>query len=393
MAHHPLCDPTVLAQARMLLARSRCIDKTSSPHNSTSVVDQHASIHPDSLIDQSSLLKVGDYHVHDVTRCLPPKQQLQLLHRLHQANIDVLSILTRAAIELPILSISDKTLRTYQVGLRNFYHFSQFWNALNSSRRPYLPPSIDTILAWFTTFRNGFTATAYASHVKKWCVIFNIDHSAFDDPRAKAALCALKHHTTRKSSPAIRHNLLTKMVDWATTHNDFLIANAMIVAYTFMFRVRDEMLGLHTYDITLRSDHSVSVHLSTRKANRHGYDIVRHCTCSSSPAFCPFRLFTWLLDRSERLTKSALLFHPLTYPQFLAKTKSILHALNVPDSATFGTHSFRRGHCRDMVAAGVPAASILRMGGWRSAAFKEYLDLQEVDALAACQLAMCDVDE
>lgn len=55
------------------------------------------------------------------------------------------------------------------------------------------------------------------------------------------------------------------------------------------------------------------------------------------------------------------------------------HFGQVPKAEWYGTHSFRRGHARDLSECGTPLALILRAGQWRSAAFAKYLDEAELE--------------
>ena len=47
--------------------------------------------------------------------------------------------------------------------------------------------------------------------------------------------------------------------------------------------------------------------------------------------------------------------------------------------ATYSTHDFRRGHCMDMVMQGKALQEILQAGQWRSAAFMQYIEKQELE--------------
>ena len=51
-------------------------------------------------------------------------------------------------------------------------------------------------------------------------------------------------------------------------------------------------------------------------------------------------------------------------------------------------HDFRRGCAQDLADAGMPLATILKAGDWRSAAFALYLDMPGIEAKAVVQAAM-----
>ena len=52
----------------------------------------------------------------------------------------------------------------------------------------------------------------------------------------------------------------------------------------------------------------------------------------------------------------------------------MLSLLSVANARSYRTHDLRRGHARDLQAKGATARDILGTGGWRSAAFLDYLD-------------------
>ena len=53
--------------------------------------------------------------------------------------------------------------------------------------------------------------------------------------------------------------------------------------------------------------------------------------------------------------------------------------LNVKEACEYRTHEFRRGHCRDLQTSKNPLAVVLDAGQWRSAAFKDYMDMQSLE--------------
>ena len=62
----------------------------------------------------------------------------------------------------------------------------------------------------------------------------------------------------------------------------------------------------------------------------------------------------------------------------------------MPETGLYRLHDFRGGHAEDLFVSGVPAAVILRMGGWRSRAFLDYLRKEEVEARAVLDVALCE---
>ena len=52
----------------------------------------------------------------------------------------------------------------------------------------------------------------------------------------------------------------------------------------------------------------------------------------------------------------------------------------IPNHNSFATHSFRRGHARDIHRNGGKLKEILEAGDWRSAAFMHYMDIQQLES-------------
>ncbi|EER09590.1 hypothetical protein Pmar_PMAR008730 [Perkinsus marinus ATCC 50983] len=92
-------------------------------------------------------------------------------------------------------------------------------------------------MRWLATFNNGFTAANYLSHIKKFCIILDLDTAPFDSARIKTAISGLKKSTHRPESLAIRRPLLLKIVEWAKNRKLYLFAAAAVAAYIGMFRV------------------------------------------------------------------------------------------------------------------------------------------------------------
>ena len=71
----------------------------------------------------------------------------------------------------------------------------------------------------------------------------------------------------------------------------------------------------------------------------------------------------------------------LTLRQWLAD-------LEVPEAELYRLHDFRRGHARDLQASGASLALILAAGEWRSPAFLQYLDKEELENQAVRQVRL-----
>ena len=66
----------------------------------------------------------------------------------------------------------------------------------------------------------------------------------------------------------------------------------------------------------------------------------------------------------------------------LQHLRAALRIIGPENADSYRSHAFRRGHARDMARNGATLAEIFRAGEWRSAAFMDYLDQQELEDAA-----------
>lgn len=62
--------------------------------------------------------------------------------------------------------------------------------------------------------------------------------------------------------------------------------------------------------------------------------------------------------------------------------------LKVPNAGRYRTHDIRRGHTQDLVDNGASLAQILSAGQWKSPAFLQYVDLDELEKGAVIEAHM-----
>ena len=71
----------------------------------------------------------------------------------------------------------------------------------------------------------------------------------------------------------------------------------------------------------------------------------------------------------------------------------MLALLGIGSAHLFVPHDLRRGHAQDLVECGHNLTEILQAGDWRSAAFKNYLDEEYVEAAAVAAGRLCESSE
>ena len=84
------------------------------------------------------------------------------------------------------------------------------------------------------------------------------------------------------------------------------------------------------------------------------------------------------------------------FPEFsttgvLKLLRSILEGLGVEKPGAYRTHDLRRGHALDLQLSGASLYDILKAGEWRSPAFLQYLDIEQLVCITLSQPMLVDV--
>ena len=77
----------------------------------------------------------------------------------------------------------------------------------------------------------------------------------------------------------------------------------------------------------------------------------------------------------------------------LTELRASAWARKWPRSDKLGTHSFRRGAARAILEAGGSFSQLLRLGQWRSSAYKLYLDLGHEESTAMASVLVGSSDD
>ena len=85
-------------------------------------------------------------------------------------------------------------------------------------------------------------------------------------------------------------------------------------------------------------------------------------------------------------------FQGITPLNALKILRVMLGLVGVANPECYRTHDLRRGHARDMQAAGKPLYEILTAGNWRSSAFADYMDLQKLEDEAVFEAHLDESD-
>ena len=267
--------------------------------------------------------------------------------------------------------------------------------------------------------REPGTFSNYVGHLKSSCELLGLETEWSADPqisRAKDGL--LKSGLAFKGPrPAIGRNLICRLAsatrEWSQER--FFV----IFSWVFMLRASREASGLRlahgVYEVSdLHSplagdaggvvylcENSLIVRLRSRKTKIHGECIELACVCAGGagpsthvPAsLCPVHvLWPWL---TARCPPGSLIFDHGVAGRSVAWLRIALEARSVPNASKYGLHALRRGAAQELVAGGGDLSTLLLAGGWRSSAFKAYLNIVGVEknVFSATYGSLLDLDE
>ena len=294
--------------------------------------------------------------------------------------------------------------------------WAEFCDSLDLSHFPVSPLRV---MQFAAVCREVGTFRAYASHLKSACALIQSPVEWADDPcvrRAKTGLskCAL---VFKGPSLFVSSDLIVRMasVTCGWSHARFFC----ILSWVFMLRAASECSELRL--VAVNDRHLVDLHeplpegvegligrvkdtltirLKKRKSHLCGDVVSRSCTCVKGSdvsmyvpsILCPVHvLLPWLQRNVEPGEK---VFSANISKEAAQWLRIALEARDVPRAREYGLHSLRRGAANALVVAGGDLATLLRAGGWRSSAFRAYLDLVglEKKVLAASIQALVDLD-
>ena len=272
-------------------------------------------------------------------------------------------------------------------GLRCYVAFAQTVMHLSGHE---FPPTVDTLLAWSALFRCSRTFGNYLNYVRLGCELIGSSTVSLDSRalvRAKLAIAKRRQFVARKKM-FLRLSCVKQMlhVTRQEGHPKYRLEVMMyLTCYVFLLRLPSECLPIVVDGVGVRdgeqavisvTDDKLILHLARRKNKPEGSVLTRTCWCSKCPATCPVHFlgaFFAGLGGGQRP------FARFTPSVALCQLRMLLNWMQVPQAKYYRSHDLRRGHARDMQANGSTLRDILNAGEWRSPAFLQYLDLEQLE--------------
>ena len=264
---------------------------------------------------------------------------------------------------------------------------------------PHFPVRPERVVQFAAICRDAGTFRCYLSHVKSICEFMGMCTAWAEDPLVRRAKQGLKKLALVYKPPplAIGAGLLIRL---ASADQPWVGHRACVVlAWVFMLRASSEAIdlvraadGVDVRDCSAPLAGGVKgliglvngelvIRLASRKNSISGEVLRRGCVCARPsrvsvhvPAVvCPVHvIWPWVAaccNPGDRLFPVGFGGPVLWWLRMALEARGVAH------SDRFGLHSLRRGAARELVDRGGDLATLLRAGGWKSSAFRSYLDM------------------
>ena len=263
--------------------------------------------------------------------------------------------------------------------------------------------TLEALAGFSCHFQSSATSKQYLGHLRFGLRLCG-RALVVPQPQVDQLYRGLSKHRVHRDLVRLDSKMVTDLVALAVADGGYSSARIFVLARCCLFRVCDELFPLQLdgraglssvsedwRSFLILSSKKVEIHLRSRKNSPGGSVIVRHCICKDSPkALCGFCALMAQVSLHRSLGKSPRdrLFS-LDSRRCLEYLCQLCQRLNLPRP---GWHSFRRGMATDMLRSGASLASIMRAGGWRSAAFLRYLASRCPDERESLEFTLVNSD-
>ena len=282
---------------------------------------------------------------------------------------------------------------SFTSAIRCYYNFCEL------RETPPFPVKAISVIEWSSIFNPGATFNNYVNYLKKAC--FYLDQPIdWATPAVSNIIKGLRLAGKAKLRfPNFIDSSLVVAIMKHEGKSEF--AQLAFLSFLFALRVPSEALTLErAYKRDELSDflpikgraliglrgpegqERLIIRLARRKNLPQGCIMARPCFCELSSEIahqlCPVHFF-WPLV-TQRVRSGEKLFPSYSATKANNALKAILTKLNVTHANKYSSHGFRRGAANELKATGSQWSTIATIGGWKSLAFKGYVDLTtEVD--------------
>ena len=311
------------------------------------------------------------------------------------------------------------TLRGKQGSLKSMASGLRAWAAFcDALAVPHFPVDPFAASQFCCVFRDPGTYAAYVAHLKSACALLGFPTDWAECPKMLRARKGLEKAALVFKGPrlAVQGTAIARFaLRTIWTEERFFC----ILSWCFMLRASNEASALvRDPEVSVLGNlflplpegvrgaiglinNTLCIRLRTRKNHIFGDCIRRSCTCVNpqgvsaylNDLVCPVHVLRpWVMRKAP---PGHPLFGSNIARRALIWLRIALEALDTPQAKFFGLHSLRRGAAQQLVAAGGDLATLLRAGGWRSSAFKSYLDMIGLEnrVITATLHSLVDLDQ
>ena len=327
------------------------------------------------------------------TLSAPPQKTIKLAHEAVGTGrlIHLWPALQREAALRILVHKCAHSWRSVASGIHTFSLFCRLVKARE------FPADEATVVSFSAIFRNGDTFANYIGHIITGHQMLLLQPT-WDPALLRAIKVGSRKMTIRSTKALLRHREVQLLAARAQASESPSDAHLYAIAYHFLLRVPSELLPLrlatapqpnvpprqwHSF-VTFgdsRGKRTATITLGVRKNHQSEVSsLLRSCMCSDSRdlacGVCS------LYDLRDGITADSWTNTPFKQTPQLVLYRLRVHALllNICGNAPVGTHAFRRGRASDLMGEGLPLATILQLGGWRSAAILHYLAVDELQS-------------
>ena len=360
----------------------------------------HAESLQETDIAQDADQALGALMQHADPHGLGPRKRIRLMAESNPTAEELQRVADLRA-QRAILGLVKGSLKSVAAGIRCWATF-----CLHTGCQA-MPPREQDVRRYLTCFRASATAVHYLAHLDKACLLQGHcpkqwhTHSIIQLARGMRA---------EQDGMYRSHEVLSLTALQAITskgfHSKCELATAL--CWIFALRVQSECFKIRMAsaadtptdpcwfpaqgNVIALTSAGLVLKFARRKCHPKGDTSFFPCCCRRVPGFalhvanrlCPPCSIWPAICRHA--APGQLLFTGYSHGVFLQELRRALVAAHVPRAESYTLHCIRRGAAQTILKQGGTLADVLRACGWKSASFKLYLDMKDVEATAMLEM-------
>lgn len=265
---------------------------------------------------------------------------------------------------------------------------------------PFLPPTVNQLLAWSRIFCNVKVFSNYVGYVRFACELLELPLDAFWHPSVRRAKSAVKKR--RLAMPRaplfVRIEHMQAMMGKLLTQPNLRdMAMLFLSSYVFLLRVPSECLSVCTHScencieapVVKVGTTAITWQWLYRKHTLYPSHAIRVCWCRYCSLTCPVHVLGCYFSQFAAGDRP---FAHIRAGQATLALRVMLNELGVVPAERYVLHDLRRGHADDIRRSGAPALDIYRAGDWHGASIFRYLDQPDLERHLVAEAHAVQID-